>query len=354
MEQLRVEAFSPAEIAKRIAEVSKKKSGLDLFRLFVLGVMGGSFIALGAQFYTIVIHDSSLSMGLTMLIGGVAFSLGLILIVLAGAELFTGNTLMVMGFVERVITSRQLLRNWGIVYLGNFVGALFIVLLMYYSRQWGLDNDMVGAKALLIANSKVNLGFFTAFTRGILCNVLVVLAIWLCFGARTTVDKVLVIVFPITAFVASGFEHCVANMYFIPMGMILKGEPSVTAAASTMTGAVFTAQNLNWYGFIVRNLIPVTLGNIVGGALLVGLAYWSVFLREFSFRSLLQLLLLGFRLVFLVDPKQLAPKRLRTALSGFYGAVPSKRSGRRPLPRDLTSIHIELEREVEKHEGEKE
>ena len=348
MEQLRVEAFSPTEIAKKIADVAKKKSSLDLFRLFVLAILAGGFIGLGAEFYILVIHDSNLPMGLTKLVGGVVFSLGLILIVLAGAELFTGNTLMVMGFVERRISAKQLLRSWAIMYLGNFLGSLFIVLLMYYSAQWTLNGNMVGAKALLIANSKVNMGFITAFMRGILCNILVVLAVWLCFGARTTVDKVFAIIFPITAFVASGFEHCIANMYFIPMGMILNNNPSVVAAATEMSGVPFAAKNLNWFGFIVRNLLPVTLGNIVGGSILVGLAYWSVFLREFSFRSMFQLVFLGFRLIFLVDPRQLLPSRLRNTLSGFFGVLPARRPSGRPLPRDLTKI--ELDRKDEEKE----
>jgi formate/nitrite transporter len=347
MEQLRVDAFSPAEIAKKISEVARKKSSLDLFRLFVLAVMAGAFIGLGAQFFNLAIHDSAMSVGMTKLVGGVVFSLGLILIVLAGAELFTGNTLMVMGFIERVINGKQLLRSWTIVYIGNFVGSLFIVLLIYYSDQWAGNGAMVGAKALLIASGKVNLDFFTAFVRGILCNILVVLAVWLCFGARTTVDKILAIVFPITAFVASGFEHSIANMYFIPMGMLLQNQPAVVAAAESMSGGSLALQNLTWYGFLVRNLLPVTLGNIVGGSFLVGIAYWSVFLREFSFRGVFQLAALGFRLLFLFDPRDLSPSRVRNTLSGFYGAPRKMRPGRRPLPRDLTQIHAELENEQE-------
>jgi formate/nitrite transporter len=341
MEQLRVEAFSPSEIAKRIAEVSQKKSALDSFRLFVLAILAGAFIGLGAEFFTLVVHDSNLPLGLTKLVGGLVFSLGLILIVLAGAELFTGNTLMVMGFVEGKISAVGLLRSWAIVYMGNFIGSLGLVVLMYYSAQWALNGSKVGAQALLIANGKVNLDFSIAFVRGILCNVLVVLAVWLCFGARTTTDKILAVIFPITAFVASGFEHCVANMYFIPMGMVLKGQPSVVAAAKAMSGASLAVGNLTWYGFIVRNLIPVTLGNFVGGSLLVGLVYWSVYLREFSFRSLFQLVQVGFRLIFFVNPRELSPRRIITTLSGFYPMVSRRRPGGRPLPRDLTSLRAE-------------
>lgn len=348
MEQLRVDAFSPPEIAKRIAEVAKKKSSLDLFRLSMLAIMAGTFIGLGAEFFTLVVHDSNLPFGLTKLVGGVVFSLGLILVVLAGAELFTGNTLMVMGFVERMISSGALLRNWALVYAGNFIGSLFMVLLMYYAGQWTMNGSRVGANALLIANSKVNLTFHAAFVRGILCNVLVCLAIWLCFGARTTIDKIFAVIFPITAFVASGFEHSVANMYFIPMGIVLKSEPSVIAAAAkTMSGATLTLQNLTWSGFITKNLIPVTLGNIIGGSLLVGLAYWSVYVREFSFRSLLQLMGIGFQLVFFISPEHLSPRRIRATLSGFY-AIPSHRRRRgRPLPRDLTNLGTEEKNEAQ-------
>jgi formate/nitrite transporter len=348
MEQLRVEAFSPPEIAKKIAEVAKKKSGLDLFRLFMLAILAGAFIGLGAEFFTLVVHDSDLPLGLTKLVGGVVFSLGLILIVLAGAELFTGNTLMAMAFVERMISARGLLRSWVIVYTGNLIGSLVLVLLMYYSVQWTLNGGMVGGKALLIANSKVNLDFLTAFIRGILCNVLVVLAVWLCFGARTTVDKIFAVIFPITAFVASGFEHCVANMYFIPMGMVLKNQPAVVAAAETMSGGSLALDNLTLYGFTIKNLLPVTLGNIVGGSFLVGLAYWSVYIREFSFRSLLHLVQLGFRLIFFVNPGELSPRRVIINLSSFYAILSRRRLRGRPLPRDLTGIGDEEETENQK------
>ena len=264
---------------------------------------------------------------------------------LAGAELFTGNTLMVLGFVDGVISARGLLKNWAIVYIGNFIGSLILVMLMYYSGQWALNSSMVGAKALLIANGKVNLVFHIAFVRGILCNILVCLAVWLCFGARTTGDKILAVVFPITAFVASGFEHCVANMYFIPMGIALKNQTTVATAAVTMSGAPLVLQNLTWSGFIVENLIPVTSGNILGGSILVGLVYWSVYLREFSFRSLFHLIQVGFRLVFLIHPRELSPTRITTTLSGFFAILSRRRLGRHPLPRDLTSIGNKAENE---------
>ena len=345
MEELRVDAYSPPEIAKRIAAVAEKKSGLDFFRMFVLGILAGVFIALGAEFYTLVVHDSGLAFGLTNLIGGLVFCLGLILVVIAGAELFTGNTLIVMGFIERKVSARQLLKGWSIVYLGNLVGSLVMVLLMYYTAQWGFHDAMVGGKALLIANAKVNMPFLEAFLRGILCNVLVCLAIWLAFSGRSTIDKILAVIFPITAFVASGFEHSVANMYFIPMGLALQGQPDVLAAAQSMAGQPIMLGNLTVAGFLVKNLIPVTLGNIVGGSLLVGGIYWSVYLRQFSFRNLFWVAQVGFRLIFLFNPRELTPSRIAANFSSFYGFLLRKPTHRRPLPRDLTTL---IEEDTEK------
>ena len=345
MEELRVDAYSPPEIAKRIAAVAEKKSGLDFFRMFVLAILAGVFIAFGAQFYTLVVHDSGLAFGLNNLVGGLVFCLGLILVVIAGAELFTGNTLIVMGFIERKVSARQLLKGWSIVYLGNLVGSLVMVLLMYYTAQWGFHDAMVGGKALLIANAKVNMTFLEAFMRGIVCNVLVCLAIWLAFSGRSTIDKIVAVIFPVTAFVASGFEHCVANMYFVPMGLALNGQPEVLAAAQGMAGQPIMLGNLTVAGFIVKNLIPVTLGNIIGGSLLVGVIYWSVYLRQFSFRSLFWVAQVGFRLIFLFNPRELAPSRIAANFSSFYGVLRGKSTRSRPLPRDLTTL---IEEDTEK------
>jgi formate transporter len=338
MSQPYADAYSPAEIAKRISAVAAKKGALDLYRLFVLAILAGVFIGFGAAFYTLVVHDTGLAFGLTKLIGGLVFSLGLVLVVLAGAELFTGNMLMVMGFVDGAVGAPSLLRSWGIAYVGNFAGSLFLVVLVYFSRQWAANDAMVGAKALMIANAKVNLSFAVAFTRGILANVLVCLAVWLCIGARTTTDKIMAILFPITAFVAAGFEHCVANMYFVPLGLLLKGQPSVVGAAATAAGRSVDLAHLTWAGFAARNLVPVTLGNMVGGGVLVGLAYWSVYLREFSFRSLYKLLQIGFRLVFFVNPRTLSLRHIVTDLSDFYSVLGGRKPRRRPVPRDLTSL----------------
>ena len=243
-----------------------------------------------------------------------------------------------IGFIEGQISSRDILRSLSIVYIGNLIGSLFLVLLMYYSEQWTLNSHMVGAKALLIANNKVNLAFHTAFVRGILCNFLVCLAVWLCFGARTTTDKIIAVIFPITAFVASGFEHCVANMYFIPMGMSLKSNALVLTAAEVMQDSPLLLDNLTLSGFIVKNLIPVTLGNILGGSVLVGIVYWSVYLREFSFRSLFRLIQVVFQMVFFIHPRELSPSRIGNTLQIFFSILSRKRVSRRPLPRDLTNI----------------
>lgn len=221
-----------------------------------------------------------------------------------------------------------------------------MVLFMYYTAQWGFHGAMVGGKALLIANAKVNMSFLEAFMRGILCNILVCLAIWLAFSGRSTIDKILAVIFPITAFVASGFEHCVANMYFVPMGLALKGQPDVLAAAQGMTGQPIMLVNLTIAGFLVKNLIPVTLGNIIGGSLLVGGIYWSVYLRQFSFRSLFRVAQVGFRLIFLFNPRELSPPRMAANLSSFYGFLRRRPPRRRPLPRDLTTL-IEEETEEE-------
>jgi formate/nitrite transporter len=248
--------------------------------MFALAALAGAFIGLGAEFFTLITTDSGLGFGLNKLVGGLAFSLGLILVVVAGAELFTGNNLIVMAWVDGKLTLGQLMRNWVTVYLGNLAGSLAIVLLMYLSRQWAFANYHVGATALNIANAKVNLSFTEGVIRGILCNVLVCLAVWLCVSGRSVIDKILAIVFPITAFVASGFEHSIANMYFIPLGLLLKGEPEVLAAANKVAGDLV---NLNLQGF-AHNLLAVTTGNIFGGGFIVAAVYWFVYRRPHETR----------------------------------------------------------------------
>lgn len=276
---IKVDAYSPKEIASRVETVGVGKANLNFMAKFTLSLLAGVFIAFGAILFTLVVHDSKMSFGLTQFIGGLSFCLGLILVVVAGAELFTGNNLLVMAYISKKITLRQILENWVIVYSGNFIGAVSMAAWIYLTQQWAMNNNLVGAKALLIANAKVGLPFVVAFSRGVLCNALVCLAVWLCMSGRSTTDKILSILFPITAFVALGFEHSVANMYFIPMGLLLKSNPGVLEAANSMAGKVNDFSNLTVQSLFVKNLLPVTLGNIIGGGVLVGLVYWFVYLR---------------------------------------------------------------------------
>ena len=268
--------YTPSDIAKKVESAGGNKAKLNFLSLFLLSVMAGAFIAIAGEFYTMVIFDSSLSLGLTKLIGGICFSIGLVLVVVAGAELFTGNAMIIMAFASRIVTWKQLLRNWSVSYVGNFIGSLSVVFLMFLTNQWKTKEFMLGAKAVQIAATKTNLGFVEAFASAILCNALVCLAVWMCFSARTVISKIAAIIFPITAFVASGFEHSIANMFFIPMGMILKNNPGVLDALSNVSPDLDISR-LSMAG-LFGNLLPVTLGNIIGGSVMVGLIYWIIIL----------------------------------------------------------------------------
>lgn len=274
-----VDALVPADVARKAETVGVAKATAPLFQLFVLGILAGSFIALGAIFATTVTAGDGLSFGLSRLLGGLVFSLGLILVVVAGAELFTGNNLIVMAVASGQVTPAQLLRNWGIVYVGNFVGAIGTALIMMASEQYLQGGGAVGARMLAIGSAKTQLDFVPAIATGIMCNVLVCLAVWLCMSARSATDKVLVIIFPITAFVAAGFEHCVANMYFVPKALFVKAWGSDEFWSSIGASAA-DYDHLTWGSFLGDNLLPVTIGNIIGGSLLVGLVYWFVYLRK--------------------------------------------------------------------------
>jgi len=270
---------TPATIADTLTRtVCRQKTRESILRLTVLGFFAGVYIGFGAQLATMVTHDLAgvIGVGVAKLISGAVFSVGLMLVVIAGAELFTGNNLILLSVLDRQVGIQKLLRNWGIVYFANLVGSLLLVLLMYESGLWKTNGALVGAKALLIANAKVNLTFLEAFTRGILCNWLVCLALWIAVSARAVVGKVFAILFPIMAFVASGFEHSVANMFFIPMGLVLKGQATVVSTAG-LTGAL---SNLTIGKMIIRNLVPVTIGNIIGGAFFVATLYWIVYIRK--------------------------------------------------------------------------
>lgn len=269
-------AYSPKQIAERVEAAGITKANRDILSTLLLAMLAGAFISFGALLYTFIIHDSSMGLGLTRLVGGLGFCLGLILVIVAGAELFTGNNLLTMACVSGHISLAKLLRNWALVFTGNLLGAVATAILIYFSNYWLVNQGKVGEVTILIANSKVNMGLVEAFTRGILCNVLVCLAVWLCFAGRSVTDKILAILFPITAFVALGFEHSVANMYFIPAGIIAMGDPTVMAALPEGTDL----SELTIGNFLINNLLPVTLGNIVGGGFLVGVIYWVIYLRR--------------------------------------------------------------------------
>jgi formate/nitrite transporter len=264
-----VDALLPSEIAVKAENVGARKVRLDAKRLLALAVLAGAFIALGAMFATTVLAGASaMPFGMSRLVAGVVFSLGLILVVVGGAELFTGNTLMVMALAARKITLMEMLRAWAIVYAGNFVGALGTAVLVVFSGQYLAGNGQVAEVALSLAISKVALPFDQALFLGVLCNVLVCLAVWLSLGARGTADKVLAVLFPVSAFVAAGFEHSVANMYLVPLGILIKIWAPATLWSQLAPNASELAM-LTWPNFLWA-LVPVTIGNVIGGGVLGG------------------------------------------------------------------------------------
>ena len=274
-----IDALMPMEMAERAETIGIRKTALSFWKLFALSVLAGAFIALGAMFSTITAAGSSgLPYGVARILIGMTFCIGLILIVVGGAELFTGNILIVMAWASRKVGTRALLRNWGIVYLGNFVGSLGTAALVFFSRQYAFGDGSVGAAALKIAATKMHYGLLQAVVLGILCNGLVCLAVWLTYSARSTGDKILAIVFPITAFVAGSFEHSIANMYFLPYALFIKNFD--LAFVTSLADKAPDLSGLTWGAFFLKNLLPVTFGNIIGGAGLVALIYWFVYLRD--------------------------------------------------------------------------
>jgi formate transporter len=275
--EVRIDALLPPEMARRAEYLGVRKAEAPLLATFTLAVLAGAFIALGSVFATTVAAGASgvLPFGVIRLLSGLVFSVGLVLVIVGGAELFTGNNLIVMAWAGRKVSTGSLLRNWAVVYAGNFVGALGTAVFVFLSRQYTFGGGSIGAGALATAATKVGYDFGQAVVLGILCNALVCLAVWLTYSARSTVDKIAAIILPVAAFVAAGFEHSIANMYFIPVGLLIQGfDPGFTAASGVdMTG-------LNWESFLVANLLPVTIGNIIGGAVLVAATYWFVFLRN--------------------------------------------------------------------------
>jgi len=274
------DALMPIEVARKAEGVGVKKGNLDFLSTFALAVLAGAFIALGAIFATVSWTGASVApWGWGRIIGGLVFSLGLILVVVGGAELFTGNNLIIMAWASRKLSTQRLLRNWMIVYVGNLVGAVATALLVFLGGHYEMAGGGVGLTALNIGIAKVNLDFIQAVVLGALCNALVCLAVWLAYSARTTIGRIIAIIFPIIAFVAAGFEHCVANMYFVPFAILIKtGAPQTFWQAVGVSPANY--QDLTWVSFLFRNLLPVTLGNIIGGVFLVAIVYWLVYLRK--------------------------------------------------------------------------
>jgi formate/nitrite transporter len=256
------DAYPPRQIALKVEELGVVKAGSDALTMGVLAVLAGAFISMGALFFTVVVTQSSLSFGVSRLLGGVAFCLGLILVVVAGAELFTGNNLVAMAWASRRVSTAGVVRNWVIVYVGNVIGCLGTVVLVLWGDIAGLGGGAVGETAISIASAKAGLSVGEAFARGILCNALVCLAVWLAMGGRTVTDKIMAIIFPIAAFVTVGFEHSIANWFFLPFGIALDAEGAVSVVGA------------------LRNLASVSLGNILGGTVLVAGVYWVAYLRQ--------------------------------------------------------------------------
>jgi len=248
---------------------------ISLDRMFVLAVLAGAYIGFGAQLATTVSMDMAprYGLGVTNMVSGAVFSVGLMLVILGGAELFTGNNLIWLSHLSGRAKLVQVIKNWVSVYLGNFVGSILLVAIIFLGGLYGMGSNALGLRALAIANAKVNLGFIQLVARGIVCNWLVCLAIWIATSSDNTTGKIMACFFPITAFVASGFEHSVANMFFVPMGIMLRGVPSLVAQSNMNLG------NLTWGNFLIRNLLPVTLGNLIGGGFFVATLYWYVYLR---------------------------------------------------------------------------
>lgn len=291
--QISFDAILPAGMATKAEDLGVKKASLKAANMFALAVLAGAFIGIGAIFATTVaaggmsVKDAAgaaafstgLPYGVTRLLVGLVFTVGLILVVVGGAELFTGNTLITMAYASKKVTLGQLLRNWGIVYVGNFVGSILTAYLVFLGKQYTFGSGAIGLAAMNIAESKTALTFVQAVALGVMCNALVCMAVWMCYSARTTTDKILAIIPPISCFVAAGFEHSIANMYFIPMGLFVKyfGDPTFFEKIGK-TAADFPT--LTWGNFFLANLLPVTIGNILGGAIMVGMVYWFVYIRK--------------------------------------------------------------------------
>jgi formate transporter len=273
----RLDALLPAAMARRAEEVGVQKASMDVLRSFALAVLAGAFIALGGVFATTALAGAGTApWGAIRVLGGLAFSLGLILVVVGGAELFTGNNLVAMAWASGRLSVGTLARNWAIVFAGNVVGAVATAFVVFLGGSYRFGGGAFGVTALGIARAKLELGFVQAVALGVLCNALVCLAVWLAFSARTTADRILAVIPPISGFVAAGFEHSIANIYFVPFAIFITALDPTFVSAHALAA---DAQALSWTTFLVGNLVPVTIGNVIGGTLLVGLMYWFIYLR---------------------------------------------------------------------------
>lgn len=264
-----MDAYSPQQIAERVDNIGVTKARLPLLSMAMLGMLAGAFIGLGALYFTLVISDAGLSFAVARVLGGVCFSLGLLLVVVAGAELFTGNNLLAMAWADGKVSTTEVLRNWVVVCAANFAGAAGLALLVFLSGHAGMNGGAVAQSYLKIAIAKSTMPVTELFFRGVLCNVLVCMAVWMVLAGRSVVDKFFAIVLPISAFVAAGFEHSIANMYFFPLALLLK-ESGIALPAGADAITVYS---------MFRNLVPVIAGNIVGGSVLVALVYYVIYIR---------------------------------------------------------------------------
>jgi formate/nitrite transporter len=264
------DAYAPSEVAQRIESVGVTKARLPALPLLMLGVLAGAFIGLGAMLFVMVRSDATLGFAASVFFGGLVFSLGLLLVVVAGAELFTGNNLLAMAWADGRISTRDILRNWVLVCLANFVGAAGLAVLVFASGHTGFNGGAVGQTVVKMALAKQHLSWNEAFFRGVLCNVLVCMAVWMAMAGRSVVDKAVAVVPPVMAFVAAGFEHSIANMYLMPLAMLVQHFGPTTLVATEL---------VTWRGML-GNLWPVIAGNLMGGSVLVGLAYYVIYGRK--------------------------------------------------------------------------
>jgi len=272
--------LTPAEISVATVQIGVKKVGMKSLNVVLLGILAGVFIAFAAEGSNMAAFNlfaKPETYGLGKVLAGAIFGTGLMLVILAGGELFTGNTMIIAGVLDGRVKLNDMFKNWGLVYLGNFIGSVFIAYMMVESGLFNSGANVLGGVTIKIASYKVGLSFTSAFFLGIMCNWLVCLAVWMAYGAKDMVGKVFAIFFPIWLFITSGFEHSIANMYYIPAGILAKANPAWVAASGVTPEKLAL---LNWKTFAINNLVPVTLGNIVGGGIFVAAIYWFVYIKN--------------------------------------------------------------------------